>query len=55
MEPYIELVGTLQNSGFWLVKVRPKGPTAVFRWLSSRQVASITRCLQVALEVCMPA
>ena len=21
MEPYIEFIGTLQNSGFWLVKV----------------------------------
>ena len=25
MEPYIEFIGTLHNSGFWLVKVRLQG------------------------------
>ena len=28
MEPYIEFIGTLQNSGFWLVKVAIHAPKA---------------------------
>ena len=32
MKPYIEFVGSLQNSGFWLVKVVecPEGPSTQY-------------------------
>ena len=36
MEPYIEFIGTLQNSGFWLVKVAYGGHYGIKEYRLSR-------------------
>ena len=30
IKPYMEFIGTLQSSGFWLVKVEPRQPNKAY-------------------------